>query len=56
VASRRSTSRTSYRILVVADDEVVRGLLNRALVEDGYEAVGVDDRRETVAGMAPECS
>jgi DNA-binding response OmpR family regulator len=37
------------RILVVDDDEAVRSVLVRALVEDGYEVVEVNDRREAVA-------
>lgn len=42
------------RILVVGDDSTVRSMLCRALGEDGYDVVGVDDRREAVAGIAPE--
>ena len=37
------------RILIVDDDESVRSMLGRALVEDGYEAVEVNDRRQDVA-------
>jgi hypothetical protein len=33
------------RILLVDDDEAVRSVLGRALVEDGYEMVEVKDRR-----------
>jgi len=42
------------RILLVDDDEAVRSVLGRALVEDGYEVVEVKDRREAVAATGPE--
>ena len=42
------------RILMVDDDEAVRTVLGRALVEDGYEAVGVADRRDAVVATGLE--
>ena len=42
------------RILLVDDDEAVRSVLGRALVEDGYEVVEVKDRREAVAATGLE--
>jgi|SoiMethySBSTD1v2_1073268.scaffolds.fasta_scaffold167658_2 DNA-binding response OmpR family regulator len=42
------------RILLVDDDEAVRSVLGRALVEEGHEVVEVKDRREAVAAASPE--
>jgi DNA-binding response OmpR family regulator len=39
---------------MVDDDEAVRTVLGRALVEDGYEAVGVADRRDAVVATGLE--